>query len=301
LLPAKVQAYFQSRQCQAFRPERVDTYAAYIERNRGMAVEFARRGMREQALAGTASVIATQGYCCVCHRPVRFHTNLQYGFRSADGSVAPNWREHVCCPECGLNNRMRAAIHFFMRLCHPAADSRIYVTEQTTPLFTWLRARYSRVVGSEYLGTDVRPGSTNASGIRHETLTGLTFADSAFQFILSFDVFEHIPDYRAAFAECLRCLEPGGHIVFSVPFSHDSRNNIVRAEIAGDGTVVHHLPPEYHGDPLNRAGCLCFYHFGWALLDELRELGYRDAAAYFYWSEELGYLGGDQLLFLAAK
>lgn len=62
----------------------------------------------------------------------------------------------------------------------------------------------------------------------------------AFDFIFSFDVFEHIPDYRAAFRECLRCLKPGGELVFTVPFSHSSERNIVRAEVNADGNVVHH-------------------------------------------------------------
>ena len=51
------------------------------------------------------------------------------------------------------------------------------------------------------------------------------------------------------------------------------------------GTISHLLPPEYHADPL------CFYHFGWDLLDALRSLGFRDTLALIYWTGELGYLG----------
>ena len=75
----------------------------------------------------------------------------------------------------------------------------------------------------------------------------------------------------------------------------------MRAELDKDGVVHHLLPPEYHGDPINNDGCLCFYHFGWELLDQLRALGFSDVAAYFYWSRQFGYLGGDQLLFKAVK
>ena len=49
----------------------------------------------------------------------------------------------------------------------------------------------------------------------------------------------------------------------------------VKAEQKEDGTVVHHSPPEYHGDPLRPAGALAFYHFGWKLLDEIRQVGFR--------------------------
>lgn len=284
-----------------FSYQRVATYRDYCEREMSMAAEFERRAAIECDLAGAGEVIVTPGYCWVCRRAVQFHTDLAYAFRGTDGKLLPNWRERVVCPVCRLNNRMRAAIHFFMVACHPAANSAIYLTEQTTPLFAWAKQNFPGVVGSEYHGNSVPFGDTNAVGIRNESLTKLTFPDAAFDFILSFDVFEHIPEYRTAFSECLRCLKPHGTLVFSVPFSLGSERNIVRAEMGADGRVVHHLPPEYHGDPVNSAGCLCFYHFGWVLLDELRSLGYDDVAAYFYWSRELGYLGGDQLLFMGRR
>lgn len=289
-----------STACRHFSHQRIAGYRDYLERARIMAPEFERRAALERELAAAGAAITTPGYCCVCRRAVSFHSDLAYGFRAADGKLTPNWRERVVCPVCRLNNRMRAAIHFFVDTCHPATNSAIYLTEQTTPLFAWLREHYPNAVGSEYLGDNVPLGRANAAGIRNESLTRLSFSDAAFDFILSFDVFEHVPDYRAAFRECLRCLKPRGALVFSVPFSHGSEQNIVRAEVAPDGTIVHHLPPEYHGDPINPAGCLCFYHFGWALLEDLSEIGYQDAAAYFYWSRELGYLGGDQLLFMAS-
>jgi len=65
--------------------------------------------------------------------------------------------------------------------------------------------------------------------------------------------------------------------------------------------VSHVLPPEYHGDPLQSGGCLSFYQFGWELLDELKAMGFKDATALLYWSRELGYLGGEQILFTATK
>src|SRR5690606_12010607 len=102
-------------------------------------------------------------------------------------------------------------------------------------------------------------------------------------------------------AECCRSLKPGGRLVFSVPFIRNAERNVVRATLAADGEITHLLPPEYHGDPLSDAGCLCFYHFGWEMLDELRAAGFAKACALVYWSRELGYLGGEQLLFVATK
>ena len=75
----------------------------------------------------------------------------------------------------------------------------------------------------------------------------------------------------------------------------------MRAYLCQAGGLVHLLPPEYHGDPINPEGCLCFYHFGWDILDDLREVGFSDAKALLYWSKEFGYLGGEQLILVAQK
>ncbi len=45
----------------------------------------------------------------------------------------------------------------------------------------------------------------------------LPFADNQFKAIVSFDVFEHLSDIRAAAAECVRVLAPGGRLVCHMP------------------------------------------------------------------------------------
>jgi SAM-dependent methyltransferase len=154
--------------------------------------------------------------------------------------------------------------------CEPARSS-IYVTEQTTALYRHLCSSYARVTGSEFLGTSIPLGSINPQGIRNETLTALTFADSTFDVILAFEVLEHIPDYSRAVSEMFRVLRPGGRLLFSVPFLIDRVETLVRARLNPDGSVTHLAEPEYHGDPLSPEGILCFQHFGWDLLDGMRQ------------------------------
>ncbi len=282
-----------------FVTQRIASYDQFCKLER--TDELARRKIIEASLAAKPEPMSTVGFCFVCNQRVLFHTDLEYGFPQPDGGFLPNWRERMVCPECQLNNRMRASIHLFHLLCNPAPESHLYLTEQETPLFAWFRNSYQHVIGSEFLGDVVAKGTTNQTGVRNEDLTALSFADEAFDAILSFDVFEHIPDYEQAIRECLRCLKPGGALFFTVPFDHQSEQHIVRAELNADGEVNHLLAPEYHGNPINPDGCLCYYHFGWDLLDQLRSFGFRDAAAYSYWSQHFGYLGGDQLLFRAVK
>ena len=263
--------------------------------------EQRRRKKIETAYLSASESITTRGFCFVCDAEVDYHTDFEFAFQQSDGSMVPNWRERMVCPQCRLNNRIRASIHLFHLLCAPSTESSFYLTEQTTPLFSWFKQHYGDVTGSEFLGDTIALGAYNSAGIRNENLTGLTFADEQFDAILSFDVFEHIPKYLQALQSCLRCLKTGGSLFFSVPFDLQAEQHHVRAKIDSHGEVHHLLPPEYHGDPLSDKGCLCYYHFGWELLEQLRNLGFQDVSAYLYWSDHFGYLGGEQLVFRAIK
>lgn len=282
---------------------RLSGLAAYRAHLAAVAAEVARRRALERNLARAgeeAGPFTVPGHCYVCRGPVAFRVEWSYSY-PVDGIPMPNWREHLLCPGCHLNNRMRATIHLFRELFSPPRDAAMYFTEQTTPLFSWFAAHHRRAVGSEYLGDAVEFGERDERGIRNESLTRLTFAADGFDFVISLDVFEHVPDYRRAAGECLRVLRPGGSLLFTVPFRPDYQENLVRAVVREDGAIDHLLPPEYHGDPLSTAGCLAFYCFGWELLDQLREIGFQDVASYLYWSRGYGYLGSNLLLFTARK
>ena len=173
--------------------------------------------------------------------------------------------------------------------------------EQTSPLYSWLQQQFLEVVGSEYLG-DAVPLGRQSRGVRNEDATRLTFDSGRFDFILSFDVFEHVPDYAAAFAESYRCLAPGGTLLFTAPFNRGSDVTVQRATVSSSGEIQHVLEPEFHGDPINPdGGILCFQHFGWDIIEALKAIGFADVKGYFLWSRRLGYLGGEQVLFTAVK
>ena len=212
-----------------------------------------------------------------------------------------NWREHMQCPRCRLNNRMRASIHLLMDIIAPTSESRIYATEQSSPLFSYLQKCFPILQGSEFVQDAALISENNSKKLRHEDLTQLSFASHSFDAILSFDVLEHIPNYRSAFTECARTLKPAGKMLFSVPFDANSARNHIRAQLHKDGTIEHFWPPEYHDDPRNPEGCLCFQHFGWEMLEEMKEAGFSTVSALSYYSLEYGYLGDNQIQFLAEK
>jgi SAM-dependent methyltransferase len=266
--------------------------ASLQERQRNMA-------QHERSMIRPEPIFAVPGHCWVCDRDSSFQVSYDNCFTADDGTRIPNWREHLVCPTCGLNNRMRAALMFMTETT--GAAGAVYVTEQMTPLYKATAARFPYLTGSEYLRDGTTPGQTNAAGLRHEDVTALTLKTGSFACIGSFDVLEHVPDHMAGLHEFARCLRPGGRLLMTVPFALESHPHVVRAELDADGGIRHILPPEYHGDPLDGSGVLCFRHFGWALIEELRLAGFRDVRMVFFWSPELGHLGGMQSILEATR
>lgn len=257
---------------------------------------YEKRRQFEESLLTGAKEFHVPGYCHMTDSCTEFFVQLH-----GQGEAArPNWRETLVSHGT-YNNRTRASMHLFEELLRPRAEDCIFITEFYGPLYSWLKSKYPNTIGSEYLGPKVAPGSMNEDGVRNESLTALSFPDASIQFVLSFDCFEHFADYRRGLRECARVLKVGGSLLMTVPFRRDSAVNIVRAKDRADGSVEHLLPAEYHGDPLNKDGCLCYYHFGWELLDEIKAAGFRNPRACLYWSREFGYLGTEQLLFQADK
>lgn len=245
----------------------------------------------------------TAGRCAVCGAAAGFYSSFMYAFpRWKDGLYMVNWREHMSCGGCHFSNRVRAILHVLQERVKPHGDSRIYVTERVTPLYTWLAKRFKHLTGSEYLGADLQPGHIGDRGIRHEDLMNLSFDDGSFDLVMSLDVLEHVPNPERALASVARCLAPGGVFLFSMPFSYDHPSDVVLAVLDESGEIHHLREPEYHGNPVDpEGGALCFRYFGWDLLARLRDAGFERPYALAYWSAGQGYLGSEQFLFVARK
>lgn len=231
------------------------------------------------------------GWCGLCQAAVRF------ALPSAAAGAAANLREELVCPRCRLTARNRAAMAL---VCDglPLARARVYLTEQASHAYVWLQARCPGLEGSEF-GLDA-PARARLQGwyerlggrgeLVERDITKLDFADASLDAIGSFDVLEHVPDYPAALREFARVLMPGGRLVMTVPFVEAWPETLVRARVRADGDIEHLHEPEIHGDPV-AGGVLCFYHFGWDLLDALRAAGFRDARWHRVWSPREGLFG----------
>jgi SAM-dependent methyltransferase len=184
---------------------------------------------------------------------------------------------------------MRAALHYFKDFGLEKRAS-IYMTEQITRSFRWMKARYPNVQGSEYLvGKEL--GSVH-DGVRCEDLQQLTFSSGTFDAVISLDVLEHIPDHCAGLREIRRVLKPGGLLILTCPFIMQLEPTRRQARIDSRGEIEHLIPvPEYHGNPLGPPS-LSFNTFGWSLLADMRQAGFSDAHIVPYRNAGLGYVGG---------
>jgi len=257
----------------------------------------------QQCIIENQKEIDISGYCFHCNKKVKMRVDFEYGFKSLDGKIIPNFRERLTCEFCGLNSRMRATLQAISYLCGDLKNKKVYITEELTPLYDLLQKKCKFIKGSEFvpekeLGKRIKIDGVNKE-INNQDLTRLTFKDKEFDLVISLDCLEHIFQYKKALSEIFRVLNRNGTFVFSVPFCLESEKNIERAKIK-NGAIVNLLPPEYHGDPVTQKGCLCFYHFGWEILENLKKIGYKESSALLYQSSNFGYLS-QGIIFYAKK
>jgi hypothetical protein len=271
-------------------------------REAAASVADERRKVELALLPKQETPFRAEAFCALCGGPSEFQVGFMYASRrTAGGVLVPNWREHLDCARCKLVNRVRASLHIFLQEFRPDRRAAIYLTEQVTPTYRWLKERFPKLQGSEYLpGTHA--GGEVVNGVQHEDLQQLSFPSGSFDYILSFDVLEHVPFEQKAFREMFRCLKPGGRLLFTAPFTAEIPGNTVRAVMEEGGVIRHLTEPEYHGNPVDpEGGALAYRYFGWECLEQLAAAGFRAPAALGYWSRDLAYLGEHQYVFVAEK
>ena len=176
-----------------------------------------------------------------------------------------NLRENCYCRSCNSFNRQRQ-IAFV--LCN-AIDSKhinslkdlttvnhlsIYNTETSGTIHRYLSS-LNGYFCSEYFGPQYLSGEI-INNWMHQDLMALSFKDNQFDFVISTDVFEHIPEPYTAHQEVFRVLKPGGRHIFTVPFYQTEILDENRALIDKEGNTIHHKEPLFHIDPLRKEGIL---------------------------------------------
>lgn len=169
---------------------------------------------------------------------------------------AVNPREGIVCIDCGSVPRQRALSATLA--ARGLAAGCVHESSPSLCTFVWLRQAARELVAS-YYWPDRRPGA-RVGAFRNVDLRTQPFGETRFDLVVTQDVLEHVPEPRAALREIHRTLRPGGAHVFTVPRSQH-RDTVTRAELR-DGRMHHHLPPEYHRDPVDRGGALVVTDWG---------------------------------------
>jgi SAM-dependent methyltransferase len=188
-----------------------------------------------------------------------------------------NWREDLVAN--GVNSRMRAVMYIIEQKLAHIQTPRIYGAEALTAFASRMSEAFDLYTGSEYLPD--QESQKRFFPTIHQDLTSLTFPDACFDLVTTNEVLEHVPNIDASLRELARILVPGGWHVGTHPFRFMDRTSERRTELV-DGVVVHHLPPEYHGNPTDpEKGALVFETPGWDILERAERAGFSKAQMRF--------------------
>lgn len=179
----------------------------------------------------------------------------------------------VRCLRCGASAVTQSLVDV-LRCAVPALSDRdAYELSAAGPLVAWLRPRCRSLALSEYVD-GAMPGEMR-NGVSCQNVEQLTFPAASFDVCTSTEVFEHVEDDRAGFAEIHRVLRPGGCFVFTVPI--DMQRDTIERTAMREGRRVDLLPRTYHADRYRGARVLCHRDYGRDVLDRLRSAGFDDA------------------------
>lgn len=147
----------------------------------------------------------------------------------------------------------------------------LFVAANTGPLVRGLGRDLTRVSRSEFQADVPRGGHLpQGDGATCQDLQELTYADNSFDIVVTEDVFEHVRNPDAAFAEIARVLRPGGCHIFTVPIELD-RRTLTRVDTTGSEDVLL-MEPEWHGDGAGRV--LSYRTYGYDLFESLQRFGF---------------------------
>ena len=244
------------------------------------------------------------GYCQLCSKWTIFFIRSK------------NLREDVFCVRCKSRNRQRQItqilIHEVLKKENLAYIDRMHGlnrlktnfkawnTESSGSLHNKLKETIRHnLIYSEYIANNLNSGEI-VKNILHVDLCSTHFDNEEFDYIISSDVLEHVPDISAALKETYRVLKIGGSHIFTIPFFTHRSSIQTRAVIDENGDLKHVLKPWFHLDPLRKEGTLCFRVFAIEILSVLEKIGF-DAKLINIHSTLNGILGSDGYVFVATK
>ncbi len=201
-----------------------------------------------------------------------------------------NFRENL--KATGLNSRQRAILEMMILEIKPNnfRRTKIYAPEAVTDLACVLRGKFPWFIGSEYANNVEE--EERIYPIVCQDLQDLSLKSDAFDLVITCDVLEHVADIPRSLSEMARVLKQDGVMLSTHPFTW-RQNSFVKAELR-NGSLIHFVEPEYHGNPVNpEKGSLVFTVPGWDILEMCLNSGFKKAEMIIIASASLGIFSHD--------
>ncbi len=202
--------------------------------------------------------IIQKGYCPCCEKEVNFY------------SYHPWLRDNFICQSCHSIPRERALM-LVIEKHYPGWKS--LSIHESSPGNRGVSVKLKEQCKS-YTASHYYPNKKKGliiDGFRNEDLENQTFEDGSFNLVVTQDVMEHIYNPSKAFSEIARTLKTGGAHIFTVPLINKFNNTERWANKAEDGAPIFLKEPEYHDNPVNSKGSPVTMHWGYDIVDLIKE------------------------------
>ncbi|MEM7186349.1 MAG: methyltransferase domain-containing protein [Bacteroidota bacterium] len=199
-----------------------------------------------------------EGYCPCCEQEVLFVSRHQW------------LRDFFQCSNCGSIPRERALMLTIKDKYPNWEDLTIHESSPGNRGHSLLlRSRVSDYTETQFFTS--APLGSMVNGVRNENLEEQTFEDSTFDLVVTSDVMEHVYHPEKAFKEIDRTLKAGGAHIFSVPIINRHQPTQRWATLGDDGQPNFLFEPEWHGNPIDDKGSPVTMHWGFDIVDFIRE------------------------------
>lgn len=182
----------------------------------------------------------------------------------------------IRCLSCKSTAISLATVAQISALALEKEKSAVYELSYHGAVHRYRKQRFARFECSEYFGSPA--GGVLVNGVRNEDVQNLSFDDCCFDLVSSTDVFEHVPNYLAGFAEVCRVLRPKGWLIFTVPlYNTELTQEICR--LSTHGKLQWIGAEEYHDSRVSGVGTVpvFWHHSKLQILTDLTRIGFSEA------------------------
>lgn len=229
-----------------------------------------------------------KGYCVCCEQEVTFEAHNSW------------LRDHYFCMNCKCKARERALMHT-IETCYP--NWKELNLHESSPIKRGASLKLKKYC-KHYFASQYYPKiqfGTMVDGFQNEDFENQTIKDETFDLIITQDVMEHIYNPAKAFSEIARTLKKGGAHIFTVPIINKHKKTEVWATLRPDGEPNFLGEPEYHGNPVDAKGSPVTMHWGFDMVDFIRNSSGLETEVFALYDQNLGIMGEFNEVFVSRK